>query len=358
MSTPLPEGREPPSDTANDSASYDTHAAVHPERADVARGYPIAVASAIILSTTAIFIRYLTQAYNMPALVLAFWRDLFVALTMLVALAILCPRLLRTERRHMGYLAAYGLMLTMFNSFWTLSVSLNGAAVSTVLVYSSAAFTALLGKWLLQERLGWAKVVTIAGCLGGCALVSGALRPGAWQVNMTGILTGTLSGLWYAGYSLMGRSASRRGLNPWTTLLYTFAFAACFLLLLNLFLGRFLPGAAIRPADLLWLGKAAWGWFMLFLLAAGPTLAGFGLYNVSLGYLPSSIANLILTLEPAFTAVIAYVVLGERLSGIQIAGSLLILGSVLLLRVYEGRNGIRVSSAQQTTGALDSTKEE
>jgi len=312
------------------------------ERLDLARGYPIAVASAIILSTTAIFIRYLTQTYNMPALVLAFWRDSFVALTMLIVLAILHPRLLRVERRDVGYLVAYGLILTMFNSFWTLSVSLNGAAVSTVLSYSSAAFTALLGRWLLKERLGWVKIVTIVACLGGCVLVSGALEPGAWQGNLTGIVTGTLSGLWYAGYSLMGRSASQRGLNPWTTLLYTFGFAACFLLLLNLFLGRILPGAAIHPADLLWLGKATWGWFILFLLAAGPTLAGFGLYNVSLGYLPSSVANLILTLEPAFTAVIAYVVLNERLNSIQIAGSLLIMGGVVFLRVYESRHSSQV----------------
>ena len=312
------------------------------ERSDLARGYPIAVASAIILSTTAIFIRYLTQTYNMPALVLAFWRDSFVALTMLIVLAILHPRLLRVERRDVGYLVAYGLILTMFNSFWTLSVSLNGAAVSTVLSYSSAAFTALLGRWLLKERLGWVKIVTIAACLGGCVLVSGALEPAAWQGNLTGILTGTLSGLWYAGYSLMGRSASQRGLNPWTTLLYTFGLAACFLLLLNLFLGRFLPGAAIRPADLLWLGNATWGWLILFLLAAGPTLAGFGLYNVSLGYLPSSVANLILTLEPAFTAVIAYVVLNEHLNSIQIAGSLLIMGGVVFLRVYESRHNSQV----------------
>ena len=53
-----------------------------PHHAGSARGYAIALVSAAILSTTAIFIRHLTQSYGLPALVLAFWRDLFVVLTL------------------------------------------------------------------------------------------------------------------------------------------------------------------------------------------------------------------------------------------------------------------------------------
>jgi drug/metabolite transporter (DMT)-like permease len=94
-----------------------------------------------------------------------------------------------------------------------------------------------------------------------------------------------------------------------------------------------LPGKAAYPGDLLWLGSALGGWVILFLLAAGPTMAGFGLYNVSLGYLPSSVVNLIVTLEPALTAVIAYFLLGEMLNGLQIGGSLLILAGVVFLRL-------------------------
>ncbi len=75
---------------------------------------------------------------------------------------------------------------------------------------------------------------------------------------------------------------------------------------------------------------------MLFLLAAGPTVAGFGLYNVSLVHLPSSVTNLIVTLEPTFTAVTAYLLLGERLTLIQGAGSLLILSAVVFLRLHQG----------------------
>jgi drug/metabolite transporter (DMT)-like permease len=306
-------------------------------RSNLARGYAFALMSAGILATTAIFIRYLTQTYHLPAWVLAFWRDCFVTLTLLLALGMLKPRLLQINHRLLPYLIVYGFVLAIFNAAWTLSVALNGAALATVLVYCSAGFTALLGWWLLKERLDWIKLLAIAFSLGGCVLVADALNPSAWQTNLVGILTGVLSGLCYAVYSLMGRSASQRGLNPWTTVFYTFGFASLFLLVFNLLPGETLPGAAVHAADLFWLGDALPGWGILFLLAAGPTVLGFGMYNTSLSYLPSSVANLIVTLEPPFTALIAYFLLGERLSGMQIAGGMIILMGVILLRISEGR---------------------
>lgn len=300
------------------------------------RGYAIALICAAILSTTAIFIRYLTQTYSLPPLVLAFWRDIFTAGTLLLVLLLFRRPLLRVERRHRLYLVGYGCMLAAFNTLWTLSVALNGAAVSTVLVYSSAGFTALLGRWLLKERLDWVKWAAVAATLVGCVFVAGATHAEVWRTNLPGILTGILSGLCYAGYTLMGRSASQRGLNPWTCLLYTFGCAACVLLLVNA--TQWPPvGAAPHLADLFMLGSEWVGWGALFLLAAGPTLLGFGLYNVSLGYLPSSVANLVVSLEPAFTAIIAYFLLNERLKAAQIGGSLMILGGVVLLRIFEGR---------------------
>jgi drug/metabolite transporter (DMT)-like permease len=317
---------------------------IHSE--NLGRGYSIALISAVVLSTTAIFIRYLTQTYQMPSLVLACLRDFLVALTLLPILALLRPGLIRVKPRHLAYLAVYGLMQAFFNATWTLSVALNGAAVSTVLVYCSAGFTALLGWWLLKERLDWAKILAVCFSLGGCFLVSGALAPTAWRANLTGILTGIFSGLFYAIYSLMGRSAAQRGLNPWTTLLYTFTYAAMFLLVLNLAPIGFLPGKAARPVDFFWLGNAVTGWGALILLAAGPTLAGFGLYNMSLTYLPSSIANLIVTLEPAFTAVTAFFLLGERLSGTQVGGSLMILTGIVFLRIYEGWGASQTQPAE------------
>jgi drug/metabolite transporter (DMT)-like permease len=79
---------------------------------------------------------------------------------------------------------------------------------------------------------------------------------------------------------------------------------------------------------------AQWrGWLLLLLLAAGPTLLGFGLYNVSLGLLPSSTANLIVTLEPVLTSITAYFLLDERLTPLELVGSGLILAALVILRL-------------------------
>ncbi len=302
----------------------------------ISRGYFTALLSAAILSTTAILIRYLTQNFQLPALILAFWRDVFVTLSLIIGLGLLSSKLLSLKREHLPYMVAYGFILAAFNALWTLSVALNGAAVSTVLVYSSVAFTAILGWLLLKERMNWVQICVILATIAGCILVAEAYEVSVWQTNLLAIFTGIISGLGFAAYSLMGRSASRRALNPWTTLLYTFGFAAIFLLILNL-LPVDLPGKSENPAELLWLGRQWDGWGILFSLAAGPTVAGFGFYNISLGYLPSGIANLILTSEPAFTALIAYFFLNERLTGVQILGSLIIISGVVVLRLSEGK---------------------
>lgn len=297
------------------------------------RGFLIAFIAAFILSFTGILIRMISEDYGLPALIIAFWRDALVFLSAFFYLRLFRPQFLRISRHQIPYLMLFGVVLALFNILWTLAVTLTGAAVATVLVYSSPAFTALLGWLILKETLGWQKVSAVVLCLLGCFLVSGAANATAWQTNPIGIITGISSGLFYAIYSLMGRHATQRGLNPWTTLFYTFGFAAIFLLLINLLPFQFIPGTAAIPSELFALGSQWQGWLLLLFLAAGPSLIGYGLYNVSLGLLPSSTANLILSSEPVVTGISAFFLLGERFSRMELLGSGLILGALLLLRI-------------------------
>ena len=118
-------------------------------------------------------------------------------------------------------------------------------------------------------------------------------------------------------------------------MLYSFALAAGFLCLFNLF-SAVISGMNPLPT-FFWLERSVAGWGVLALLAVGPTIGGFGLYTVSLTYLPASVANLIATLEPALTAILAYLFLGEQLTSSQLVGSGLILAGMVILRALEER---------------------
>jgi drug/metabolite transporter (DMT)-like permease len=221
------------------------------------------------------------------------------------------------------------------NISWTISVAYNGAAVSTVLGYSSPAFTAIIAWRLFGERLDKVKFAVVILALMGCVLVSKAYNPEVWQLNEIGLIAGLLSGLTFGVYILMGKAASIRKINPLSTLLYTFSIAAILLVVVNLSsLGQ---ATGLSHPNLFWLGSQYTAWIALVLLAIGPTIGGFGLYTASLGYLPASVANLIATLEPVFTAILAYLILAERLDWIQLLGRGLIVVGVILLRIYEGR---------------------
>ena len=62
--------------------SLETTQMQHTAASRLTRGYLICIAGTVFWSTTAIFIRYLTETYDLPAMVLAFWRDLILSLTL------------------------------------------------------------------------------------------------------------------------------------------------------------------------------------------------------------------------------------------------------------------------------------
>ena len=297
-------------------------------------GFIIALVATVLWSTTGPIISYLSKTYSLPSLVLAFWRDLFVSFGMVVGLLVFSRARLFLDRVHWGFIVLYGLTLAIFNSMWTFSVQYNGAAVATVMAFSSPAMTAILSYIVFKEQFSRIKVISILFSLGGIVLVSGAYDSSVWNLNPLGIIFGLLSGLMFAIYNLEGKYASDTKIDSWTALLYSFAWATVFLLFFNIGNDLFITGKA-PLTDMLWLGKSYNGWGLLFFLGVAPTLGGFGLYTLSIRYLSPTTANLIATLEPAFTAVWAYLFLSEILNPIQLIGGLLVFMGVILLRFGE-----------------------
>jgi DME family drug/metabolite transporter len=224
------------------------------------------------------------------------------------------------------------LALTVMNVAWTWSVALNGAAVSTVMVYASPGITALAARFFFKERFSLIRLAAFASSLFGCVLVAKATDPAQWQLNAGGILIGVISAFSFTGYSLMGKVTSQRNINSWTATLGAFVIGAIALLPIALLA---LSGAPSDQASLLSLGAQWDGWLILIVLAIIPTIGGFGLYAASLGYLPAGTANLLATLEPVLTTIWAYLLLHEALDGSQLIGGALIFGSVIALRLEE-----------------------
>ena len=310
---------------------------------NLSTGYLIGLGATLSLSFTGILISYLSRTYQLPSLVLAFWRDLFVVLGLTVFFGLFSRRRFSLDSGHQSFFVLYGLTLSLFNAMWTFSVQFNGAAVATVLAFSSPAMTAVLAHYLLKEQINGVKLVSIALSLLGTLLVSGAADPSAWQVNAAGIITGLLTGFFFACYNMVGKTSANKSIDPWSTMFYGFCGAIVFLFLFNV--GVNVVGGREPLANLLWLGNAYGGWAILLLLGVGPTIGGYGLYLVSLAYLPATVANLIGALEPAFTAVWAFLLFQEGFTAIQIIGSLMVLASVVLLRIGNGRGQPEVALA-------------
>jgi DME family drug/metabolite transporter len=294
------------------------------------RGYLIGLAATVSLSFTGILISHLSRAYQLPSLVLAFWRDCIVVL-------VGCDIALVSRRRFRpcGWriFILYGLSLALFNTMWTFSVEFNGAAVATVLAFSSPAMTAILAHYLLGENQHVKKIsilLSLAALSGqrgsGCSGLAGQRHR-----NHFGLLTG----FFFACYNMVGKTSANRSIDLWTTMLFGFTSAVVVLFIFNVALNVFSGNSPLT--NFMWLGTSVSGWGILILLGLGPTIGGFGLYLVSLGYLPATVANLIGALEPVFTAVWAYFIFSELFTEAQLIGSLVLLGSVVLLRVGDRR---------------------
>jgi drug/metabolite transporter (DMT)-like permease len=280
-----------------------------------------------LIGTTAwsiapLFYQFMFERYPaLQPLTLIFWRDLAAGVVLAVILLFVRPAVLRIGWRDLPFLAAYGIVgIGLINGLWIYSVRFNGAAIANVLVYSSTAFAVLLAWLLLKESLTWRKAASVALTLAGVALVAGAFQGETRQLALIGLAVGVAAGLTYAGVMLAARWSAGRYQSSWTLVVYGLLFAVLGL------------APTQTPETLFALGTAWEAWGLILVVALGPTLAGFGLYTASLRLLPAGIFGIVTSLEVGITAVLATVILGDRLSAGQWLGAGLTLVAVLVVQ--------------------------
>lgn len=93
---------------------------------------------------------------------------------------------------------------------------------------------------------------------------------------------------------------------------------------------------------------SAGAWWTIGFLALLSTCLTFFLQNVSLEKLPSTTVSLLLTGEPVFTAAFSFLLLGETLSAVGLAGAALIVGSVVAATYVEAREDAKAAPSAAT----------
>lgn len=320
---PMSAGNAPPPDPPAESAAI-ARPGVAPVLSARARSLLLVLLATIFWSTSGALVATVLRRSQLTAVSLAFWRDLATFLVLAGALALLRPALLRVRPADLPWLAAMGALgIGFFHIAWNSSVLLSGASVTTVFQGNAPLLVALLAYLFWREPLTGRKWAAIALGVAGALLIAGLpglTGPGgSGNVHITprGLLLGLAVAAGYSALTLLGKKLV--GVyDAWTVTTYMFGFAA--LALLPLQLGQPAPGPITA------------GFLLPFAaLVLITTVGGFGLYTLGLRGLTASTTAIVGVAEIPFAAVLAYLLLGERLTAVQLLGALLVAAGVVII---------------------------
>jgi DME family drug/metabolite transporter len=239
------------------------------------------------------------------------------------------------RRRRVVRILSTGLAFTVFQSAYFAAVQDTGLAVATVITLGAGpVFIALGARALLAERLGAGGTCAVAGALAGLGVLT--LGGAGGTARPAGVLLALLSAAAYAVMTLLTRWLGRdgEGADPVVTTAWSLAVGAVCLLPLAWAEGLLPQTAQLGPL----LALVAY-------IAAFPTALAYVLYFAGAAVVRSATVSVIMLLEPVSAAVIAVVLLGERLTTATVLGTLLLLAAVAGLAYGEAREAARVRRA-------------
>ncbi|WP_028402628.1 DMT family transporter [Ectobacillus panaciterrae] len=276
---------------------------------------PLAV-SIIAISFSAIFVK-LSSA---PSSILSMYR-LWLASLLLVP--IVWKK--REEFRHITkkdwlFLASSGFFLALHFLLWFGSLKLTTVASSTIIL-ALQPLVALAGGFLFfRDRTTLSAVATMTIAIFGVAMI-GWGDVGLSENAILGDVLSFLSVIAVVGYLLIGQSTVKK-VSHWIYSFCVFLFAASFLTVYNM----------VTATS--FLGYSAWDWGMFLLLAIVPTLAHI-IHNWLLNYVNATTISMSILGEPVGATILAVLLLGEQLTGVQIMGGVLVLAGVFFFLMQQ-----------------------
>ena len=286
-------------------------------------GYVLAVAQAVLYSTMGVACKFLYETgLNTGQVVLLRYGGTVLALGLFLLLWRKYPLF---SRRPIVYVQ--GFFFVLCTILYYLSVSELTANVATVLFYAYPPMVAILAAIVFKERPSTRTVLALAVSMFGIVLLSGVIGGiiGSEDISFSplGVAYGIGSCIAFAIYNILGQKAVGKKDGP-----LTMTFSMCVV--------GVIMCAALYPADI------------PTLVSITPTQAGVALFMVvfntilpvvmlleAIKRIGATLTSLVGISETPFAVLFAFIILGETLTGMQVAGSVLVVLSILMVTIPE-----------------------
>jgi len=211
---------------------------------------------------------------------------------------------------------AQGIFLTASGLFYFFALNTLSAGLTTVIFFTHPVLVAILSILIFKERFVPRIFIGLALALGGVALISGLVghSPG---LSSEGIFFALLACICYSFYSLLGQKTVARS-NP-LSITATLSLMAIIIIVpvYHSSLGFLF---VLTPSQLL----------ITLVMAVFNTLLAVLFFLKGVQNIGAARATLISTAEPVFCVMMAFLILGETLTGIEVIGSVMVFASMLL----------------------------
>lgn len=284
--------------------------------------YLFIVISAVLWGLIGVFIKAL-GLYGLSSLQIVAVRAVTASIILLAYVIITDRSVLRIRLQDIKYFIGTGVLsIAFFNWCYFTAMQEVSLSVAVVLLYTAPAFVALMSRVIFKEMLTPKKIAALLIMLLGCSLVVGFLPKLDVVISSYGLLVGLGSGLGYALYSIFGKLATAR-YSSLTITTYTFLFASL----------SMVPVSGLwELGNLLLNGKVL---ALSFGLGLVPTSLAYILYTYGLSRVETSRAAIMANIEPVVAMMIGITFFGDKFTGWQLFGSVLILSAAVLVQKAE-----------------------
>lgn len=238
----------------------------------------------------------------------------------LAAVALWALALWRGEARWLGLrrtggVALMGLLYVGQSAAFFSSLRTIPAAITSILLYVYPVLVTLLARLVLRERLSAMRLLALGLACVGVVLVVGPSPTG--HLDSGGVILGLASAVVYSTYILVGSLLLHDIPAVYATAVIGTVGGACYLVF----------GAV--SGNLHGLDGAGWG--IAVGIAVIPTVIAASAFLAGLSRVGPARASIVSTLEPATTALLAALFLGEGLSAMRLLGGVVVLAAAVLV---------------------------